>query len=718
MKNKEEIKEFLKKENIPFECENNIFKLKNLEIRYLSINDCLSLPKNYMSSLSYEYLKNGKRIIWIKDYELNNKRQWEVLKSYICSASGCVHRRIFARDTIFKKVSQEEEKKFCNTNCFYSYRQSTMCYGLYLKKDKYDLKAGELLMIMSFGFNFFGNKYGNPPVEVIRVGSYINTQIIGGSSKLLSNFLKDNEKIILKNGREIKVDRIVFYVDFDHNSGMSMKSLGYSFVKHDKNGFHNYIVNDIPELGYKKGQIVQRNPSKNTEIKREYFKGNIKPIQTSGTLVYELYRDEYFGAKLTNDEKIEKKFNVKIENNIAVCNTCGFKWEYITKRNYSCPNCFPSAHGSSRGECELYDMLSTTGLRIIHNDRTTLNGKELDIYFPDLRFAIEYDGKHWHTEEKDKEKEALCKEKGIELIRIDDDAFLKNKEYISEIIVKEYLNEKYNQNVSLHLEKVKEVIRESGTCRPIICTDTGEIFNNFQEACKKFETYNPSNIINVCNGNYDNFKGYHFKYYDTESSYEKTNIGFGYKCIHVKCLETNEVFGSKSYLRKIGATSVDDCLYGRQKSACGLHWEVTEDEVTSTENTEKLIQDYLNKGIMIQSTSKKIICINTGEIFATVTEAAKKFNIGKNSVSRCCKGEIEKTKSGLRFMFEDENERVEFKPKRKLKRVLCKDLNIEFSSCKEAIKYFGGTNPDIISRVINGQNGRKSYKGHTFEYLD
>lgn len=45
MKNKEEIKEFLKKENIPFECENNIFKLKNLEIRYLSINDCLSLPK-------------------------------------------------------------------------------------------------------------------------------------------------------------------------------------------------------------------------------------------------------------------------------------------------------------------------------------------------------------------------------------------------------------------------------------------------------------------------------------------------------------------------------------------------------------------------------------------------------------------------------------------------------------------------------------------------
>lgn len=121
---------------------------------------------------------------------------------------------------------------------------------------------------------------------------------------------------------------------------------------------------------------------------------------------------------------------------------------------------------------------------------------------------------------------------------------------------------------------------------------------------------------------------------------------------------------------------------------------------------------------MIQSTSKKVICINTGEIFATVTEATKKFNIGKNSVSRCCKGEIEKTKSGLRFMFEDENERVEFKPKRKLKRVLCKDLNIEFSSCKEAIEYFGGTNPDIISRVINGQNGRKSYKGHTFEYLD
>lgn len=58
-------------------------------------------------------------------------------------------------------------------------------------------------------------------------------------------------------------------------------------------------------------------------------------------------------------------------------------------RNKTCPNCHPYEYGSSKGECELYDILATTELKIIHNDRKVLNGKEIDIYFPELKFGIQ-----------------------------------------------------------------------------------------------------------------------------------------------------------------------------------------------------------------------------------------------------------------------------------------------------------------------------------------
>lgn len=50
------------------------------------------------------------------------------------------------------------------------------------------------------------------------------------------------------------------------------------------------------------------------------------------------------------------------------------------------------------------------------------NGMELDIYVPDIKLGIEFDGINWHQTEdnkrRDKEKFRICSEKGIKLIRI------------------------------------------------------------------------------------------------------------------------------------------------------------------------------------------------------------------------------------------------------------------------------------------------------------
>ena len=337
-----------------------------------------------------------------------------------------------------------------------------------------------------------------------------------------------------------------------------------------------------------------------------------------------------------------------IGTNKCKCNICGFIWNQKPRkdRSMSCPNCHPSEHGSSKGECELYDILLTTKLKIIHNDREQLNGKELDIYFPDFKFAIEYDGSYWHSSEKDELKNKLCKEKHIRLLRVNDKEFTKNKERIINQVLT--ILKEYSPNIEIHYELIKDVVRVSGKCRKIVCTDTGEVFDNYIILSKKFNCKYPSCITNVCNGTFNNYNGYHFKWYGEK--YEPTKVGFAYKTSHIKCVETGEVFNGISFLRKNGVTAINDCLQGKQKTTCGLHWEKTDSETTDCSKTLQIIKENKMKDSIITSKSKEVICENTNEIFSSVSEAAKHFGISRQNVFRVCEGKFKQTK-GYKFKY-------------------------------------------------------------------
>lgn len=68
-------------------------------------------------------------------------------------------------------------------------------------------------------------------------------------------------------------------------------------------------------------------------------------------------------------------------------------------------------------------------LKIIPNDRTVLEGKEIDILFPDLNIGFEYDGIYWHKdrEKYDKSKDDLAKHKGITIYHINETRNKKDK---------------------------------------------------------------------------------------------------------------------------------------------------------------------------------------------------------------------------------------------------------------------------------------------------
>lgn len=96
-----------------------------------------------------------------------------------------------------------------------------------------------------------------------------------------------------------------------------------------------------------------------------------------------------------------------------------------------CRTCNPNLHGTSKQEDELYNYVkSIYNGQIERHNRKVLGGKELDIYFPKLNIAIEYNGHYWHGYRKDtdtplnvfkknlEEKRLICQSKGIRLVTV------------------------------------------------------------------------------------------------------------------------------------------------------------------------------------------------------------------------------------------------------------------------------------------------------------
>lgn len=106
-------------------------------------------------------------------------------------------------------------------------------------------------------------------------------------------------------------------------------------------------------------------------------------------------------------------------------------------QNHRCPICV-SQQESSKAEKEILNYVREMSKEIIYeNDRTQiLNPKtghylELDVWMPQSKKAIEYNGGYWHSFPdaiiKDKEKSKQCNEKGISLLIIEEGNWIENK---------------------------------------------------------------------------------------------------------------------------------------------------------------------------------------------------------------------------------------------------------------------------------------------------
>lgn len=111
-------------------------------------------------------------------------------------------------------------------------------------------------------------------------------------------------------------------------------------------------------------------------------------------------------------------------------------YPYVLTRNSSKTQFLCSSCQGSTGEKELLDLVKSWGFKCIENDRLILGGKELDIYIPSKRIAIEFNGVYWHSSavQLDKnyhyEKWKACKDKNIQLITVWEDDWRNKRDLI------------------------------------------------------------------------------------------------------------------------------------------------------------------------------------------------------------------------------------------------------------------------------------------------
>lgn len=99
----------------------------------------------------------------------------------------------------------------------------------------------------------------------------------------------------------------------------------------------------------------------------------------------------------------------------------GHEWQATinNRQKRNCPECSKERQVSFPEKAIFY-YVSKTFKDTIENYRPEfLKGKEIDIYIPQLKLGIEYDGEYYHTDSNlDLTKDAICKENDVGLIHI------------------------------------------------------------------------------------------------------------------------------------------------------------------------------------------------------------------------------------------------------------------------------------------------------------
>lgn len=252
----------------------------------------------------------------------------------------------------------------------------------------------------------------------------------------------DKNYIIIKNKckhKNVKLYRSVFY---------KINMIEGAFLCEKCND--EFIVNFIPS---EKDFIEQRKMLKS--LTNNYLLTSEKNIKRYYPRIYKCIKS--FGTKY-NDTTWQEELHMFINEirDRPICPHCNKNkvtsniYLYFKYNNY-CENkeCKIKGKSLTRPQYEIYSIIKDLIDEENINVNYKLKNKELDIFIPYLKLAVEYNGFYWHSvQHRDKkyhiDKWNLCKDNNIKLITIWEDDW-KYKQDIVKSIIKNSLNQTENK---------------------------------------------------------------------------------------------------------------------------------------------------------------------------------------------------------------------------------------------------------------------------------
>lgn len=206
--------------------------------------------------------------------------------------------------------------------------------------------------------------------------------------------------------------------------------------------------------------------------------------------------------------------------------------------------------------------------------------------------------------------------------------------------------EQFEEWIGYLLDNFKKYDGVIPPLREVYCFETNQVYQNVFEAAQEFNITDMS-VRLCCNRKYRQCKGLHFLWNDEYEHISQQSLNDFWTWVNddsnyrnkVICLTTNEIFDSISKANQYYNTSnVGKCCNGNEKSAGKLNdgtpllWMFLSDYENMSEQE---INEYKNHCKRKRSSNiRKVICITTGVIFDSITEAEQKYNA--KSISDCC----------------------------------------------------------------------------------
>jgi len=230
--------------------------------------------KNYHKIKSDLCEENNIQLIHIWEDDFYNN--FDLIKSMCKSKLGIIKNKIYARQCIIKEIKSNEYRNFLEHNHIQGIINSSKKYGLEYKN--------EIVAVMGFGKLRIplGSKNIDGKYELHRFCTIRNTIVIGGASKLLSYFEKNN------NYKEI-----ITYAKRDYSNGNLYKQLGFDFIKSTAPGFYWLVENKRKHrYNYRKDRIISEKNKHMTAVEIMHEKGYIR-CYDSGNLKFIKHKNSY-----------------------------------------------------------------------------------------------------------------------------------------------------------------------------------------------------------------------------------------------------------------------------------------------------------------------------------------------------------------------------------------------------------------------------------------